>query len=75
MGKNQSKEETVIVQSGNSGGTSATTVSEWRVADIFSVMVFILVALSILLFCMYRCKKGVERRIRREVTRSREQVV
>ena len=74
MGKNQSKEETVIVQSGNSGGTTAS-VAEWRVADILTVLLVVVVAVCIFAFCYVRCKKRLERKIREEVIRSRSSMV
>lgn len=73
MGNNQAKEEIIIAQAGNSGGTTATA-SVWNLTDILVITIFILVLMVIIGFCIKKCKSALETKIRREINRSRELV-
>lgn len=75
MGKNQSKEEIIIAQAGNSGGqTTTTSMGEWTFKEILCIGVLILAVLAIMAYMMARCKKQLQQTIRREIALSRETV-
>lgn len=74
MGKNISKEkeEIVIAQAGN--GAALNSLSLGSLSNIVEGA-FIILAIGIVCYLVFkRCKKGLERKIRREVSRSTEQV-
>lgn len=77
MGKNQSKEvkeEIIIAQAGNSGGSTTTQsqsngVSRWEVA---ALLIATIIVLGVLFYCYRKVKKNLEKKIRTEIRRSQE---
>lgn len=76
MGSTQSKEEVIIAQAGNSGGITNKTASSpsWTVKEIAEIVVLIMAIIVIFWFCVIRCKAMLRKKIREEISRSREQV-
>lgn len=79
MGGSQSKDEEIIItQAGNSGGlTNTPSVNEensWSIKDVLGACVLALAIALIFAFCLGKFKKMLERKIRREIALSREQV-
>lgn len=73
MGSSQSKEEVIIAQTGNSGTT--TTISlDWQIKDFLNVAFIILIIFFTIWKLIQCCKKKIEKKIRLEVVRSREQI-
>ena len=73
MGKTVSKdgteEENIIVQAGNSGGVSATaTISTF---EILGIVTFLGLVAMVAFLIYLRCKRKLEKRIRREIFKSR----
>jgi hypothetical protein len=68
MGTNQSKEEVIIAQAGNSGGVTISTREAWGIA------VLVLAVLTIAAYCVSRCNQVLKRKIRKEIARSMEEV-
>lgn len=74
MGTNQSRQEKEIIisQAGNSGGTTGLQQMKLNFWEIVGLLA-IIVGLTILGYCMWRCnKKATRKQIRREITRSQE---
>lgn len=72
MGSSQTKEEVIIAQAGNSGNAKGQT--HFSIMDVGFFTVAAVVLVIILLFCYGKCKKKLERKIREEISRSREEV-
>lgn len=76
MGTSQSKEEVIIAQAGNSGGATGATneTTSLSAKEICEIVVTVLAVLVILAVFIRKCKKILERKIRAEIARSREEV-
>lgn len=78
MGKTQSKEEVIIAQSGNSGGQTSTTSQENDKGvsrlEVFMWIFCTIILAALFVYCCIRIKKGIEKKIRREIRRSQELV-
>lgn len=79
MGKNQSKdvkEEIIIAQAGNSGGstTSQSQTNGVSLLEVIALLIATVVLLGILGYCFNKIKKNIERKIRLEIRRSQELV-
>lgn len=75
MGTNQfKKEEIVIAQSGNSGGTTAAATGNFSGTTILEMVMLVLGVMIIGYFCYERCKANWEKKIRREIGRSQQLV-
>jgi hypothetical protein len=72
MGTNQSKEEVIISQAGNSGSTSGGVTKPLSVGEIMGIVAFCLDVVAIILFIAYRVKKSMEQKIRKEIRRGQE---
>lgn len=75
MEYNQSKEEkeVIITQAGNSGGTTTTTPgTTFTMWEIGVFLVGLLLIIIIGRFVWIKCNKRMEKKIRREITRSQE---
>lgn len=73
MGYNQSKQEKEIIvsQAGNSGGV--TSESEKFSTKEVVIMCGVMLAVAVIIYIIVkRCQKSLDRRIRREVSRSQE---
>jgi hypothetical protein len=68
MGTNQSKEEVILAQAGNSGGTSIST------REACGIVVLVIAMLAIVAIGVSWCNKALKRRIRKEIARSMEEV-
>lgn len=76
MGKTQSKEEVIITQAGNSGGTTAEGNSGhgYSLLEVCGIVTAMLIVAAIIVWCCRRSKKALEKKIRLEVMRSQEQL-
>lgn len=74
MGGSESKEELIISQAGNSGGTTATSYghSLW---EIIGVVVACFIVVAIVGCLWWIVKNYVKKSIRREIQRSRVELV
>lgn len=74
MGSNSSKEEkeVIITQAGNSGGISTNIQGKFSLVEICVFILVIFMVLVLGYFIWNYCKKRLEKKIRREVTRSQE---
>lgn len=72
MGYNQSKEEkeVIISQAGNSGGTTSDVQFGLKYITEIVVIVFIVVVIGY--FLWRRCEKRMQKKMRREIIRSRD---
>lgn len=70
MGKNQSKEEIFIAQAGNSGEATI----DFFLKNYMEIIVRALVVLTLLVAFYKYCKKRLEKKIRREISRNQELV-
>lgn len=69
MGWNQSKEEVIIAQEGNSN-SSETNSTNWTYTEMLGVASFFLVVLLFTMYAIRLLKKRLERKIQQEVRRS-----
>lgn len=80
MGGSTSKEEEVIItQAGNSGGISANAnqnqATGYNLYEIVGI-ILICVIIGIIVMCIWKkIQKALEKKIRREIAKSRESVV
>lgn len=75
MGTTQSKEEVIIAQAGNSGGqTNGVSFNAMGVKEIMEMVMIIICIIIILVYCHGKCKKQLEKKVRREIVRSQELV-
>lgn len=75
MGSSQSKEEVIIAQAGNSGGVKNNVESSsWSIKEIAELVVLMMAIIVIFWFCVSRCKATIRKKIREEISKSREQV-
>lgn len=76
MGENQSKEEIIIAQSGNSGGnTNKANQNEsegYTLPEILGIVAIVVVLLAGLIYLKNKLKKMIEKKIRKEITMSQE---
>lgn len=74
MGYNQSKEEKEIIisQAGNSGGTTATTGTVFTLWEVGMAFLVFVVICTLGYMVWKKCRRNMERKIRREVARSHE---
>ncbi len=69
------KEEVIIAQAGNSGGiTDTTSQAVTSTRDVLVLIVLGLAIIGIGILCYIRCKKQLERKIRREISKSTDRV-
>lgn len=75
MGTTESKEEVIIAQAGNSGGASnGTNFGSFNVAEILGITAFIGILLLVIAYCCRIYKKKLTKKIRRELSKSTEQI-
>lgn len=73
MGKNQSKEEIVIAQAGNSGGQTSD-IDKFTIKNWLEVAVVVL-ALGVIIAYLYgKCRKRIHKKIRDEIRASQQLV-
>lgn len=71
MGSSQSKEE--IIVAGNSGGqTNSISLGTLSVKNVIEILVIMLAAVVIMLYCYGKCKKRFEKKIRAEIRASQD---
>lgn len=71
MGGTQSKEEVIIAQAGNSGGQTNKT-EFFSLKTIIEITVIIIAVIITILYCYGRCKKGLLKKVRREIRASQD---
>lgn len=64
------REEVIIAQAGNSGGTSNNIT--FSISELMGIMAFVIVMILILLVIFRLCRKRLEKKIRAELRRSQE---
>lgn len=71
MGQQQTKEEVIIAQAGNSGGvTTGEQKIQFSVYEILGLIAFVAVAIVVILFLCRKFKQMLEKKIRAEIRRS-----
>lgn len=71
MGSSQSKEEVIISQAGNSGSVTNGMFNGVSLGQqILIIVLGGLIVAIIMVFCWFQVKKMLEKKIRREITRS-----
>ena len=67
MGENQSKEEVLIAQTGNSGGTNNSTgqnkSEEYTLSEVLGIVAIVVVLLAALIYFKNKLKRMMEKKI------------
>lgn len=72
MGSTQTKEEVIISQAGNSGGTSNGTSFAVSWKEAMGIVAFCAVIIIIVAYAVHKLKKHLEKKIQQEIRRSQE---
>lgn len=72
MGTNQSKEEVIIAQAGNSGGSTAGIEKIGLVRDVIGLVLVVLILCTLLWYWYKRCYQNMKEKARRSVSRSQQ---